>query len=173
MAKDKPAETPVTVAPFTEPGQPAPDFKLLDQTGKTHSLKDFRGRWVVIYFYPKDDTTGCTAEACQFRDGYAELQRRNVILLGVSPNNEKSHAKFAAKYSLPFPLLADTEKSMVGSYGVWKEKSMYGRKYLGVERTTYLIDPKGKVAHRWEKVKVTGHDADVMAKLDELASFSK
>ncbi|MCX5658269.1 MAG: thioredoxin-dependent thiol peroxidase [Planctomycetota bacterium] len=173
MAKENPPAPVVHVAPFTEPGQPAPDFKLADQAGATHALKDFRGQWLVIYFYPKDDTPGCTTEACQFRDGIAEFKKRGVAVVGVSPDNEKAHAKFAAKFSLPFPLLADVDKAMVGSYGVWKEKSMYGRKYMGVERTTYLIDPKGKVAHRWEKVKVTDHDADVLKKIDELGKAGK
>jgi peroxiredoxin Q/BCP len=152
-----------------EVGRPAPAFKLADQDSKVHQLKDFRGQWVVLYFYPKDNTPGCTTEACQFRDGYGQFKSRKVAVLGLSPDDEKSHGKFAAKFSLPFPLLADTDKSVVNAYGVWKEKSMYGRKYMGVERTTYLIDPDGKVAYRWDKVKVGGHDAEVLAKIDELA----
>src|SRR5687768_937522 len=131
-----------------DPGQPAPDFSLNDQDGKTHKLRDYRGKWVVIYFYPKDDTPGCTVEACRFRDGADVFKQRGAVVLGVSPDSEKSHGKFAAKFGLPFPLLADTEKAMCQAYGVWQEKSMYGRKYMGVARTTYLIDPQGKVAHR-------------------------
>jgi len=154
--------------PTTDPGQPAPAFKLNDQEGKAHSLADYKGKWITIYFYPKDDTPGCTTEACQFRDEFGVLKNKNVVVLGVSPDDEKSHTKFAKKFSLPFPLLADTEKKMVEAYGAWGEKSMYGKKYMGVLRTTYLIDPKGKVAHRWDKVKADGHAAEVLAKLAEL-----
>lgn len=149
-------------------GQPAPAFSLNDQDGKTHTLADYKGKWVTIYFYPKDDTPGCTTEACQFRDEFGVLKKKNVVVLGVSPDDEKSHGKFAKKFSLPFPLLADTEKKMCEAYGVWGEKSMYGKKYMGVLRTTYLIDAKGKVAFRWDKVKADGHAAEVLAKLGEL-----
>lgn len=168
-AKPTAAAKPAAAGAGPQPGQPAPAWSLADQAGTSRSLKDFLGRWVVLYFYPKDDTSGCTTEACQFRDGRAEFDRRGLAVLGVSPDDTKSHAKFAAKFSLPFPLLADTEKAVVNAYGVWKEKSMYGRKYMGVERTTFLIDPQGRIAHRWEKVKVGGHDAEVLAKFDELA----
>jgi len=150
------------------PGDAAPAFHLPDQAGKTHDLKDYKGKWVVLYFYPKDDTSGCTVEACRFRDGIAGLKKRDAVVLGVSPDDSKSHQKFATKFSLPFDLLADTEKKLCEAYGVWQEKSMYGRKYMGVVRTTFLIDPKGKIAHRWDKVKPAEHDAEVVAKLDEL-----
>ena len=162
MADEKKA--PVTV----DAGNAAPTFSLKDQDGKTHSLADFKGKWVVIYFYPKDDTPGCTTEACQFRDEFGVLKKKNVVVLGVSPDDEKSHGKFAKKFTLPFPLLADTEKAMCEAYGVWGEKLNYGKKYMGVIRTTYLIDAKGKVAFRWDKVKAGGHAAAVIAKVVEL-----
>ncbi|MBI1335504.1 MAG: thioredoxin-dependent thiol peroxidase [Phycisphaera sp.] len=166
MAKntDKPAPTP---DPYVPVGKKAPAFKLTDQQGKTHSLSDYAGKFVVLYFYPKDDTSGCTKEACQFRDGIDKFKKAKAMVLGVSPDDEKSHAKFASKFSLPFPLLADTEKKVCEAYGVWQEKSMYGRKYMGVARTTYLIGPDGKVVHVWPKVKVPGHDEQV---LDVIAS---
>jgi thioredoxin-dependent peroxiredoxin len=175
MAEKKPQPKPKKSAKPEAPaveaaigkGKSAPAFELNDQAGKTHKLSDYKGRWVVLYFYPKDDTPGCTTEACQFRDNSAEFAKRNAVVLGVSPDNEKSHAKFATKFQLPFPLLADTEKKTVEAYGVWKEKSMYGRKYMGVERTTYLIGPDGKVAKAWAKLSVTGHDADVLKAIDE------
>lgn len=153
---------------YVEVGSPAPAFALKDQSGKAHRLKDLRGQWVVLYFYPKDDTSGCTAEACRFRDALTQIKKRGAVVLGASPDDETSHKKFADKFSLPFPLLADPEKTLCNAYGVWQQKSMYGRKYMGVARTTYLIDPQGKVAHRWEKVKPARHDEEVLAKLDEL-----
>jgi peroxiredoxin Q/BCP len=153
---------------LVETGKPAPEFDVTDQKGSRRSLKNLRGKWVVLYFYPKDDTPGCTVEACKFRDSLAEIKKRGAVVLGVSPDDEKSHQKFIDKFSLPFDLLADTDKKIAEAYGVWQEKSMYGRKYMGVARTTYLIDPDGKVAHRWDKVKPEGHDAEVLAKLDEL-----
>ena len=160
------AKKPVAASSSPFLGKPSPDFSLADQNGKVHSLKDFKGKFIVLYFYPKDDTSGCTAEACQFRDQFGAFTKKNVAVLGVSPDDEKSHAKFAKKYELPFTLLADVDKKVVEAFGVWKEKSMYGRKYMGVERTTFLIDPKGPVIHVWEKVKVPGHDADVLAAID-------
>lgn len=153
-----------------EPGKSAKAFSLPDQSGRVHKLKDYAGRWLVIYFYPKDNTSGCTKEACQFRDELPDFEKVGASVLGVSPDSEKSHAGFAEKYELPFPLLADTEKKMLEAYGVWQEKSMYGRKYMGVVRTTYLIDPKGKVAARWDKVKVPGHASAVRDKIRELTS---
>jgi peroxiredoxin Q/BCP len=166
MAKSQPSETPSTG--MIEPGQAAPDFALEDQKGHVHTLKGFRGQWVVLYFYPKDDTPGCTVEACRFRDATPEFTKRGAVVLGVSPDSAKSHDKFVGKFNLPFALLADTEKKACQAYGVWQEKSMYGRKYMGVARTTYLIDPKGKVAARWDKVKPAEHDSEVLAKMDEL-----
>ena len=161
--------TPSSGAGFVEIGKEAPNVNLPDQAGTLHSLMEWRGKWVVLYFYPKDDTSGCTAEACAFRDESKTFGKLNAVIVGVSPDDAKSHAKFATKYNLPFTLLADTDKSACNAYGVWKEKSMYGRKYMGVERTTYLINPAGKVAHRWEKVKVGDHIPEALAKLKELA----
>jgi len=138
-------------------GDAAPDFALADQNGKTVKLSDFQGKHVVLYFYPKDDTPGCTKEACGFRDDYAKFTRKGIVILGVSPDDTKSHKKFVDKYELPFTLLADTEKSVCQAYDVWKEKNMYGRKSMGVERTTFVIGPDGKIEKIFPKVKVDGH----------------
>ncbi|HEU4753919.1 MAG TPA: thioredoxin-dependent thiol peroxidase [Armatimonadota bacterium] len=146
-------------------GDPAPDFELQDADGRTVRLSDLRGRKVILYFYPRDMTPGCTQQACDFRDRFAEIQAAGVVLLGVSPDSGKSHQKFAAKYELPFPLLADDEKRAATAYGVWKEKSLYGRSYMGIERTTFLIDEQGKLARIWPKVKVAGHGEAVLAAL--------
>ncbi len=143
-------------------GKAAPAFTLDTDTGETVSLKDYKGQVVVLYFYPKDDTSGCTTEACEFRDSMPRFEGLNAVILGISPDSVKSHAKFKAKYELPFTLLADTEKVVAEAYGVWKEKSMYGRKYMGVERTTFLIDGKGILRQVFEKVKPAGH-ADAVA----------
>ncbi len=148
-------------------GQAAPAFSLRDQAGRTHRLKDYAEQWVVLYFYPKDSTPGCTKEACGFRDAAADLKHNGAVVLGVSPDDEPSHAKFAAKQGLNFPLLADTEKSVCEAYDVWQEKSMYGKKYRGVVRTTFLIAPGGKVAYRWDKVKVPKHVDTVLVTLAE------
>ncbi len=144
-------------------GTPAPDFSLTDQDGQTVTLSELKGSPVVLYFYPKDDTPGCTKEACDFRDGIEAYQKANAVILGVSPDDDKSHAKFARKFALPFRLLADAEKQVCIAYGVWKEKSMYGKKYMGVERTTFVIDAQGRVAKIFPKVKVEGHGVDVLA----------
>lgn len=147
-------------------GNPAPDFTLPDQEGRPVSLSSLRGRWVVLYFYPKDDTPGCTAEACGFRDRSAELQAAGAAVLGVSILDSKSKAKFAKKHSLNFPLLADENNEVANLYGVWKEKSMYGRTYFGVSRETFLIDPQGRLAHHWDKAKGSADHADeVLARL--------
>ena len=143
-------------------GDAAPNFRTTDQDGNAVSLRDFRGRKVVLYFYPKDDTPGCTKEACSFRDGWAQFRKRKVAVLGVSVDDAKSHKKFAEKFSLPFTLLADPEKEIVQDYGVWGEKSMYGRKYMGTNRVTYLIDEKGKIAAVWPKVKPDGHAEEIL-----------
>jgi peroxiredoxin Q/BCP len=145
-----------------EVGDKAPDFSGVDENGKKISLKDFKGQKVVLYFYPKDNTTGCTAEACDFRDSYSRIKRKGVVLLGVSPDTEKSHQKFKQKYDLPFPLIADTEKVIANAYGVWQEKSMYGRKYMGIVRSTFVIDEKGKLIAVFPKVKVAGHVDEVL-----------
>jgi peroxiredoxin Q/BCP len=146
-----------------EVGAKAPDFSTLDQDGRKVSLKDFRGRKVVLYFYPKDDTPGCTKEACSFRDGWSKFRRSKIEVLGVSVDDEKSHKKFAEKFDLPFRLLADASKKIVKDYKVWGKKSMYGREYMGTHRVTYLIDEKGKIAAVWPKVKPDGHADEVLA----------
>ena len=146
----------------------APDFSLLTDAGEKLRLRDLRGQPVVLYFYPKDDTTGCTAEACEFRDLFPRFTRSKAVILGVSPDPVKAHVKFKAKYDLPFTLLADTEHAVCERYGVWKEKSMYGRRYMGVERSTFLIDAKGKVARAWLKVTPTGHAEEVAAAIATL-----
>lgn len=151
-----------------EAGQPAPEFTLQDQDGQTVSLKQFKGKPVVLYFYPKDDTSGCTKEACAFRDARADYEKAGAKVIGVSPDDVKSHRKFADKYELPFTLLADPETKVCQAYGVWKEKSMYGRKYMGVERTTFVIDGKGKVARVFPKVKVDGHSDAVLETIKAL-----
>jgi peroxiredoxin Q/BCP len=149
-------------------GDNAPDFTSIDDKGSKVSLKDFRGKNVVLYFYPKDDTTGCTKEACDFRDNLARVKRKGAVVLGVSPDSEKSHAKFRNKYELTFPLVVDEDKTIVNVYGVWQEISMYGRKYMGVVRTTFIIDAKGKIAKIFPKVKVAGHVEEVLGALSEL-----
>ncbi len=143
-------------------GDKAPDFSGVDENGKRVSLKDLKGSKVVLYFYPKDNTTGCTAEACDFRDSYSRLKKKGVVLLGVSPDSEKSHQNFKTKYDLPFPLIADTEKTIANAYDVWQEKSMYGRKYMGIVRSTFVIDEKGKIMAVFPKVKVAGHVDEVL-----------
>jgi len=151
-----------------EVGQIAPDFSLHDQEGQVRSLADARGRWVVVYFYPKDDTPGCTKEACAFRDGLPRFDGLNAVVWGVSADDEKAHRKFAEKFGLNFPLLVDPDKGMLEAYGAWVEKSMYGKRYMGVQRITYLIDPDGKVAKAWPKVKPEEHAEEVAAALAEL-----
>ena len=149
-------------------GAKAPDFTVLTDTGESLTLSSLQGRPVVLYFYPKDDTSGCTVEACEFRDQFPQFEQGKAVILGVSPDSVKSHAKFKAKFELPFTLLADTEKEIVQAYDVWKEKSMYGRKYMGVVRTTFVIDAKGRIAKVFEKVTPAGHAAEVMTALAEL-----
>ncbi len=146
-------------------GEKAPEFSLPSTDGSMISLKDFKGKKIVLYFYPKDDTSGCTKEACSFRDNLARVKKKGAALIGVSADSVGSHKKFTEKYDLPFPLISDEEKSMIKAYGVWKEKSMYGRKYMGIERTTFIIDEKGKIAHIFPKVKVDGHTDEVLAVL--------
>ncbi len=148
-----------------ERGAKAPDFRAVDQDGAAIALKDLRGRRVVLYFYPKDDTPGCTREACAFRDAFAAFRKRKVEVLGVSVDGEASHRKFAAKFRLPFRLVADPDKKIVQSYGVWGEKSLYGRKYMGTHRVTYLIDERGKIAGVWPKVKPEAHAREILEAL--------
>ncbi len=149
-------------------GKAAPAFTLDTDAGESLSLKDLKGQNVVLYFYPKDDTSGCTTEACEFRDLMPRFEKGSAVILGVSPDSVKSHQKFKAKYDLPFTLLADTEHAIAEKYGVWKEKSMYGRKYMGIERTTFLIDATGKLRRIFEKVKPAGHADEVAVALTEL-----
>ncbi len=141
----------------------APDFTLPTDTGDTRTLSSLRGQWVVLFAYPKDDTSGCTVEACEFRDALPRFDASKAVILGISPDSVKSHVKFKEKFELPYTLLSDEEKTVLQAYDVWKEKSMYGRKYMGVERTTFLIDPKGQIAKVFTKVKPEGHAAEVMA----------
>jgi thioredoxin-dependent peroxiredoxin len=151
-----------------EPGSKAPAFSLKDQQGRTHKLSDYQGRPLVLYFYPKDDTPGCTKEACAFRDALPKFKTGKAAVLGVSILDEASKARFADKYGLNFPLLADPDHQVAEKYGVWQKRSLYGRSFMGVARTTYLVDANGKVARRWDKVKVDGHAEEVLAAVDEL-----
>jgi peroxiredoxin Q/BCP len=148
-----------------KPGDKAPDFKLKSDSGETFSLKDFKGKKVVLYFYPKDMTSGCTAEACDFRDNTKKIEKKNTVVIGISADSVESHKKFKDKYKLPFTLLSDESKKTLQDYGVWKEKSMYGKKYMGIVRTTFLIDEKGKISKIWDKVNVNGHVADILSNL--------
>ena len=146
-------------------GQPAPDFELQSDSGATVRLSDLRGRPVVLYFYPKDDTPGCTTEACEFRDAYDVFRERGAEVLGVSPDNVRSHEKFKTKYGLPFTLLADPEHTAAEAYGVWGERSFAGKKYMGVNRSTFVIDEDGNVARAMIGIKPAGHANDVLAAL--------
>lgn len=155
-------------AVWLEEGAKAPAFSLKDQHGKTIKLADLKGSPVVIYFYPKDDTPGCTKEACAFRDCQAELQTRGAVLLGVSPDDQASHLKFSDKYELNFSLLVDKDHKLAEKFGAWREKNMYGKKSFGVQRSTFLIDAQGKIAKVWKRVQVDGHDQQVLAALQAL-----
>ena len=155
--------------PLLDPGTRAPSFTLRDQADRPCRLSAHKGSPVVLFFYPKDDTSGCTAEACAFRDLGGEFTKAGAVVFGISPQDVTSKAKFAAKHGLSYPLLADVGSAVCEKYGVWQEKSMYGRKYMGVVRTTYLIRPSGAVEHRWDKVKVPGHAEDVLDAVRSLA----
>ena len=148
--------------PLIDPGTKAPAFTLKDQHEQTHRLSDYASHPVVLYFYPKDDTSGCTQEACDFEASLPRFKKSKAVILGVSILNEASKAKFAGKHGLTFPLLADEDHIIAETYGVWQQRSLYGRKFMGIARTTYLIGADGKVARRWDKVKVTGHAAEVI-----------
>lgn len=148
--------------PHPQEGKAAPAFNLPASSGKKVSLKDFHGKVVVLYFYPKDNTSGCTKEACQFRDAAQEFESQDAVVLGISPDSIASHNKFIEKFGLPFLLLSDEDHSIAEKYGVWQEKSMYGKKYFGIVRTTFVIGRDGKVARVFEKVKVPGHDQEVL-----------
>jgi len=146
-------------------GDPAPDFALPDDLGAIHRLSDQTSHWTVIYFYPKDDTPGCTVEACAFRDANADLAALGATVWGISPQDARSHARFRAKFSLSFPLLVDTDHAVADAYGAWVEKNRYGRTYWGNARSTFLVDPDGRIARAWEKVTPEGHADEVLAEL--------
>ena len=153
---------------WVEEGEAAPDFSLPADDGRQVQLSQLRGRPVVLYFYPKDDTPGCTREACAFRDKSAELAARGVAVLGVSPDDVASHGRFRDKYRLNFPLLADAGHQVAERYGAWREKNMYGKKSMGIQRSTFLIDGEGRVRKVWKKVSVDGHDEEVLRALESL-----
>jgi len=145
-----------------KPGTKAPSFELVSDEGKKVSLKDFSGKKIVLYFYPKDNTPGCTKEACSFSENNKRLQKAGAVVIGVSADSVASHQNFKNKYKLGFPLLSDPDKQVIQKYGVWQEKSMYGRKFMGIVRATFIIDEKGKIAHVFPKVKVDGHTEEVL-----------
>ncbi len=153
---------------YVDPGKKAPDFCLPDENGQEVCLKDFKGKWVVLYFYPKDNTPGCTREAEEFTELLPEFEKLGAVVLGVSPDSVESHKKFKEKKNLKVKLLSDENKEVLNAYGVWQKKKMYGREYYGVVRTTYLIDPEGKVAHVWKRVRVKGHAEAVLKRIKEL-----
>lgn len=156
------------MADWLEPGKTAPAFTLKDHECEKVKLSDLKGNPVVLYFYPRDDTPGCTKEACAFRDRYDEMKKLGAQLFGVSADSAESHVKFREKYSLPFPLLVDEKHAMLEKYGAWREKNMYGKKSMGIQRSTYLIDSDGKIAKVWKRVKVDGHDQQVIDALGDL-----
>lgn len=156
------------MATWIEPGQEAPDFTLLSDSGTSVRLQDFRGRPVVLYFYPKDDTPGCTREACAFRDRKSEMEQLGAVVLGVSPDDVESHKKFREKYQLNFPLLCDPDHKVAEMYGAWTEKVRFGKKSMGIQRSTFLIDANGIVRRVWKNVKVDGHDEQVLEALKSL-----
>ena len=153
---------------WIEEGQTAPDFTLKDDQGEEVGLADFLGRPVVLYFYPKDDTPGCTKEACAFRDRKSDIEEKGAVILGVSPDDVESHAAFKEKYDLNFPLLADSGHQVADAYGAWREKNLYGKKSKGIQRSTFLIDPEGKVRKVWKRVQVDRHDEQVLEALGSL-----
>ena len=151
-----------------ETGKKAPSFTLKNQTGEEITLSDFKGRWVVLYFYPKDLTPGCTVEACDFTEAFLPFQKENAVVLGVSPDSVKSHQKFVEQKNLKITLLADENHAVCEKYGVWQLKKFMGKEFMGVVRSTFIIDPNGKVVHLWPKVRVAGHAKEVLEKLREL-----
>lgn len=152
-----------------EIGSQAPSFILPDQNGETHQLTDYQGKWLLLYFYPKDNTPGCTTEACALRDNWAEFTKLNAAVLGVSADSVSSHQKFSTKFALPFPILADEKKSMLQAYGVLAEKSMFGKTFLGIKRSSFLIDPEGKIAKIYKNVKPAEHAQQVLIDITELS----
>ena len=167
VAGKEPASSPLKA------GRMAPDFELADDTGAARRLSDFRGKPVVLYFYPADDTPGCTKEACNFRDDYSRYRRQGVTILGVSPDSERSHERFKSKYDLPFPLLADADHRVCALYGVWGRKQFMGRSYDGVLRTTFLIDRSGRIARVFEGVRPAEHSAEVLAEVKGLRTAAR
>ncbi len=163
MAKKLKVTQDVTRVDKLKEGDKAPDFSLKNQDGKTLTLKDYKGKKIALYFYPKDDTPGCTAESCNLRDNYSVLKKKGYEVIGVSIDSEKSHKKFANKFSLPYSLLADTEKDMVNNYGVWGEKTLFGRKYMGIIRTTFIIDENGKIEKIIKDVETADHTSQILA----------
>lgn len=149
-------------------GASAPDFALPDQDGVVHKLKDYAGQWVLVYFYPKDDTPGCTKEACALRDEFPKFEKLDAVIFGVSADTVTSHKKFATKYKLPFTLLADPEKKMLEAYGMWTKKKFMGREYMGIQRSSYLISPEGKIVKVYEKVNPLTHADEVLADLADV-----
>ncbi len=149
-------------------GEKAPDFTLPDQNGNNVSLSDFKGKWVVLYFYPKDMTPGCTTEACNFQAALPNFQNLNAVILGISKDSVERHKKFAEKYGLQFSLLSDAESNVCETYGIWQKKKLYGREYMGINRSTFIIDPQGKIAKVYPKVKVKTHDQEVFEDLKSL-----
>lgn len=145
----------------------APQFTLMNENGEAVSLADYHGKYIVLYFYPRDATPGCTTEACDFRDAYEDFSALNAVILGVSPDDEKKHTKFIEKHGLPFSLLVDSDHVVSEQYGVWVQKKMYGREFMGIERSTFLIDPEGKVVGEWRKVKVKDHIQEVLSTLQQ------
>ena len=156
-----------------QPGEPAPDFSLPDERGAAHRLSEQHGRWTVLYFYPKDDTPGCTTEACQFRDLHASILDLGADVWGISPDDARSHGRFGEKFGLPFTLLSDEDHAIAERYGAWQLKQSYGRESWGIQRSTFLVDPEGRVARAWPKVKADGHAAEVVAALEEARSEAR
>ena len=150
-----------------QPGSPEPEFALPDEDGTVHRLADQRGRWTIVYFYPEDDTPGCTTEACQFRDLHVSIVAQDADVWGISPDGAASHVRFKTKFDLPFTLLSDLDHAVAERYGAWVLKQNYGRQYMGIQRSSFLVDPAGRIARTWPKVKADGHAAEVLAALAE------
>lgn len=149
-----------------EPGDRAPEIALRDETGTVHRLSEQRDLWTIVYFYPEDDTSGCTLESCQFRDLNPEIRAASAQVWGISPDGAASHARFREKFDLPFTLLSDEDHAVAEAYGAWRMRSLYGKEFLGIQRSTFLVDPEGRIARTWPKVKADGHAADVLAALE-------
>lgn len=158
----------LTKSKMPEIGDKAPDFETLDEEGKKISLKQFKGKTIVLYFYPKDNTPGCTKEACSLKDRHSTFKKKNIVILGVSKDSQKSHQGFIEKYDLPFTLISDVDKKVQSAYGVWQEKSLYGKKFMGTVRTTFIISPEQKVSYVFNKVDCPNHAEEVLEKLEEL-----